>query len=223
MSLRAVLFDAGNTLLFLDYARMARAVGAALGFPLTAAALASHAPEASEAMEQASGNDTERASTYLEALFRFSGVPANRMREVRDCLRDLHRERHLWCSVRERTHEALARLRAAGIRLGIVSNSDGRVEQALTIAGLRDYFDVVVDSALVGVEKPNPVIFQTALDALGVSPEEALYIGDLYEVDVLGARAAGIEAVLLTSAEVQPTHPCRTAASIDELVDHLLP
>lgn len=202
---------------------MARAVGAALGFPLTAAALASHAPEASKAMEQASGNDTERASTYLEALFRFSGVPANRMREVGDCLRDLHRERHLWCSVRERTHEALARLRAAGIRLGIVSNSDGRVEQALTIAGLRDYFEVVVDSALVGVEKPNPVIFQTALDALGVSPEEALYIGDLYEVDVLGARAAGIEAVLLTSTEARPTHPCRTAASIDQLVDDLLP
>ena len=223
MSLRAVLFDAGNTLLFLDYARMARAVGAALGFPLTAAALASHAPEASEAMEQGSGNDTERASTYLEALFRFSGVPANRMREVRDCLRDLHRERHLWCSVRERTHEALARLRAAGIRLGIVSNSDGRVEQALTIAGLRDYFDVVVDSALVGVEKPNPVIFQTALDALGVSPEEALYIGDLYEVDVLGARAAGIEAVLLTSSSPDSERPCRTAGSIDELVDALLP
>ncbi|MDQ3208217.1 MAG: HAD-IA family hydrolase [Gemmatimonadota bacterium] len=223
MSLRAVLFDAGNTLLFLDYPRMARAVGAALGFPLTGALLASHAPEASQAMERASGNDTERASTYLEALFRFSGVPAERMREVRDCLYELHRERHLWCSVRDRTHEALARLRAAGIRLGIVSNSDGRVEQALTVAGLRDYFDVVVDSALVGVEKPNPAIFQTALDALGVAPEEALYIGDLYEVDVLGARAAGIEAVLLTPSSPDPERPCRTAESIDELVDALLP
>jgi putative hydrolase of the HAD superfamily len=202
---------------------MARAVGAALGFPLTGDGLASHAPEASQAMEKSSGNDTERASTYLEALFRFSGVPAERMREVRDCLGELHRERHLWCSVKERTHEALARLRAAGIRLGIVSNSDGRVEQALTIAGLRDYFDVVVDSALVGVEKPNPVIFQTALDALGVAPEEALYIGDLYEVDVLGARAAGIEAVLLTSTSPDSERPCRTAGSIDELVDALLP
>lgn len=221
--LRAVLFDAGNTLLFLDYARMARAVGAALGFPLTAAALASHAPEASEAMEQASGNDTERASTYLEALFRFSGVPAERMREVRDCLAELHRESHLWCSIREKTHEALARLRAAGIRLGIVSNSDGRVEQALTMAGLRDYFDVVVDSGLVGVEKPDPVIFQTALDALGVAPEEALYVGDLYDVDVLGARAAGIEAVLFTPSTPGPGQSCRTAGSIDELVNALLP
>jgi HAD superfamily hydrolase (TIGR01509 family) len=223
LSLRAVLFDAGNTLLFLDYARMARAVGTALGFPLSGDVLASHAPEAAEAMEQASGNDTERSSTYLEALFRFSGVPADRMREVRDCLGALHRERHLWCSVRDRTHEALARLRAAGIRLGIVSNSDGRVEQALTVAGLRDYFDVVIDSGLVGVEKPDPVIFQAALDALGVAPEEALYVGDMYEVDVLGARAAGIEAVLLAPSTPGPGRPCRTAGSIDELVNALLP
>ncbi|MEO8089173.1 MAG: HAD-IA family hydrolase [Gemmatimonadales bacterium] len=222
-TLRAVLFDAGNTLLFLDYARMARAVGAALGFPLTGEGLASHAPEAAQAMERASGDDTERASTYLEALFRFSGVPAERMREVRDCLRELHRERHLWCTVRERTREALARLRAAGIRLGIVSNSDGRVEQALTVAGLRDYFDVVVDSGLVGVEKPDPAIFRTALDALGVAPEEALYVGDLYEVDVLGARAAGIEAVLFTPSRPDPGQSCRTAGSIDELVNVLLP
>ena len=223
MILRAVLFDAGNTLLFLDYARMARAVGIALGFPLTAAALASHAPEASEAMEKASGNDTDRASTYLEALFRFSGVPANRMREVRDCLRDLHRERHLWSSVRERTHEALARLRAAGIRLGIVSNSDGRVEEALAASGLRQYFEVVIDSSVVGVEKPDPAIFQAALEALDISPEEALYVGDLYEVDVVGARAAGIEAVLLTPSGAGSGVSCRTAGSIDELVEALLP
>jgi HAD superfamily hydrolase (TIGR01509 family) len=223
LSLRAVLFDAGNTLLFLDYARMARAVGTALGFPLTGDALASHAPEAAQAMEQASGNDKERASTYLEALFRFSGVPAGRMAEVRDCLAALHRERHLWCSVRDRTQQALGRLKAAGLRLGIVSNSDGRVEEALAASGLRDLFDVVIDSGVVGVEKPDPAIFRAALDALDVRAEEALYVGDLYEVDVIGARAAGIEAVLLTPSSPGPECPCRTAGSIDELVDALLP
>ena len=77
----------------------------------------------------------------------------------------------------------------------MVSNSDGRVEQALAAAGLRHYFDVVIDSALVGVEKPDPRIFHAALEALGVAPEEALYVGDLYDIDVLGARAAGLDAV----------------------------
>ena len=223
MSLRAVLFDAGNTLLFLDYARMAHAVGAALGLPLTGEALAAHAPEAAQAMERTVGNDGERATVYLEALFRSSGVPADRMPEVRDCLGQLHRERHLWCSVRERTVESLERLRAAGLRLGIVSNSDGRVEEALTASGLRDYFDVVIDSGRIGVEKPDPAIFRAALDALDVGPEEALYVGDLYEVDVVGARAAGIEAVLLAPSSPGPDRPCRTAGSIAELVDVLLP
>ena len=220
--LRAVLFDAGNTLVFLDYYRMAEGVGTALGLPLTGEALAAGAIEAANAMERA-GNDQERAAAYLETLFRLGGVPAARMHEVSDCLQRMHRERHLWCSVQDRTHEALGRLKAAGLRLGIVSNSDGRVEQALTAAGLREYFDVVIDSSIVGVEKPDPAIFRAALDALGTAPEEALYVGDLYDVDVLGARAAGMEAVLLTSSRVESDRPCRTAASIHELVNTLLP
>lgn len=202
---------------------MARAVGAALMLPLTGEALAAGATEAADAMERSAGSDGERAEVYLEALFRASGVPPDRMAEVRDCLGRLHSERHLWCSVDERTPESLSRLRAAGLRLGIVSNSDGRVEQALAASGLRDYFDVVIDSSLVGVEKPDPAIFRAALDALGIRPEEALYVGDLYEVDVVGARAAGIEAVLLAPSSPGPGKPCRIAGSIDELVDALLP
>jgi len=217
--LRAVLFDAGNTLLFLDYARMAEAVGDALGLPLTPAGLAQQIPQATHAMEQSAGTDQDRAAAYLEALFLRAGVPSSRIAEVRHCLARLHRERHLWSSVAERSAESLERLRAAGLKLGVVSNSDGRVDEALRAAALREYFDVVIDSALMGVEKPDPRIFQAALDALGVAPHEALYVGDLYHVDVLGARAAGMDAVLLGN-----TAPgdCRQARSIEDLVDQLL-
>ena len=220
--IRAVLFDAGNTLVFLDYDRMALGVGTALGLPLTGEGLAAHAAEAASAMEASTGADRDRAAAYLEALFRLAGVPASRMGDVHECLRRMHGERHLWCSVHEHTHDALARLRAAGLRLGIVSNSDGRVDQALSAAGLREYFDVVIDSSAFGIEKPDPAIFRAALQALDVAPEEALYVGDLYDIDVVGARAAGMEAVLLTSGGEGQTPPCRTAASIDELVDDLL-
>jgi putative hydrolase of the HAD superfamily len=221
-ALRAVLFDAGNTLVFLDYARMAEGVGAALDLPLTAEGLASHAREAARAMESASGNDQERAAAYLEALFRLSGVPPERLGEVGACLTRMHRERHLWCSVQEQTRESLARLRAAGIRLGVVSNSDGRVDQALAAAGLAEYFEVVIDSGQVGYEKPDPRIFQAALDTLGVRPEEAVYVGDLYEVDVIGARAAGLAAVLLTPTGSAPAPGCHIASSLHDLVDVLL-
>jgi HAD superfamily hydrolase (TIGR01509 family) len=221
-ALRAVLFDAGNTLVFLDYARLAEGVGAALGLPLNGEHLSSHASEAARAMEVASGSDQDRAAAYMETLFLLGGVPEGRLAEVRTCLSRMHRERHLWSAVAERSAESLARLRAAGLRLGVVSNSDGRVEEALQAAGLRQYFDTVVDSALVGVEKPDPRIFQAALEALGVAPDEALYVGDLYEIDIVGARAAGIEAVLLGRPKTGPSHPCRTAESVEDLVNELL-
>ena len=53
---------------------------------------------------------------------------------------------------------------------------------------------MVIDSSVFGIEKPDPAIFRAALEALNVAPEEALYVGDLYDVDVVGARAAGMEA-----------------------------
>jgi HAD superfamily hydrolase (TIGR01549 family) len=199
---------------------MASGVSRALGVPLTGAELASHAASAARAMER-SGTDQERATAYLEALFLLGGVPRDRLAEVRTCLAQMHAEQHLWSAVSESTPRALARLKAAGLALGVVSNSEGRVEEALLAAGLRQYFDVVVDSALVGIEKPDPRIFQAALQALGVSPDETLYVGDLYEVDVIGARAAGIEPVLV-GAVPSSAPACRTTSSIGELTDTLL-
>jgi HAD superfamily hydrolase (TIGR01509 family) len=181
---------------------MAVGVSTALGLSLTGAGLASHASEAARAMERAE-TDQERATAYLEALFLLGGIPADRLGEVRTCLARMHEERHLWSSVPESTRTALARLKAAGLLLGVVSNSEGRVEEALEAAGLRDYFDVVVDSGVLGIEKPDPRIFQAALQALRVAPEEALYVGDLYEVDVLGAQSAGIEAVLVSACSIE--------------------
>ncbi|HEY9015487.1 MAG TPA: HAD-IA family hydrolase [Gemmatimonadales bacterium] len=219
--LRAVLFDAGNTLVFLDYVRLAEGVGAALGLPLTSEGLTRHISAATQAMEQSRGTDRARATAYLEALFQLGGVPSSRLPEVHACLSRMHRERNLWSSVAPGVKESLQRLRSAGLRLGVVSNSDGRVEEALRAAGLREYFDAVIDSTLVGVEKPDPRIFQAALESLGVAPEEALYVGDLYEVDVLGARAAGMEAVLLGSDTADQVR-CRTTASIEDLVTQIL-
>jgi putative hydrolase of the HAD superfamily len=154
-------------------------------------------------------------------LFTGAGVPAARMGEVAHCLQRLHEEWHLWSRTAPGTLDALDRLRAAGLRLAVVSNSDGRVEEALEAAGLRDRFEVVLDSALVGVEKPDPAIFRAALAALGVAPAEALYVGDLYEVDVVGARAAGMQAALLATGET-PGADCRRFESLVALADDLL-
>ena len=222
MPLRAVLFDAGNTLLFLDYSRMAAAIGSALGLPLTGPALAAAAPAAARSMELARVTDRERAVAYLETLFLEAGIPEARLPEVHELLTRMHAEQHLWSGIAADAHDALTRLRGAGFKLGIVSNSDGRVEEALVVAGLRSYFDVVVDSSLAGVEKPDPAIFRAALEALGVKPAEALYVGDLYEVDVLGANAAGIPAILLVPSAAPRPLGCAAVGSLRALADDLL-
>jgi putative hydrolase of the HAD superfamily len=219
---KAVLFDAGNTLLFLDYERLAGAVGAATGRPLTGPQLAAQAKPAALALERADTTDRQRATVYLETLFLLAGVPADQLAVVRDTLLQLHKERHLWSGHDSATPAALERLRAAGIRLGVVSNSDGRADEALMAAGLRDNFEVVIDSQLVGIEKPDPRIFHLALDRMGVQPADALYVGDIYEVDVVGARRAGMPVVLLDPLSNHEGRDVTAVRSIAELAERLL-
>jgi putative hydrolase of the HAD superfamily len=88
-------------------------------------------------------------------------------------------------------------VREAGLGAGVISNSNGSARRILQSLGLARYLDFVLDSAEVGVEKPDPRIFRLALERAGVRPPEAVYVGDLYSVDVLGARGVGMPAILL--------------------------
>ena len=222
MSLKAVLFDAGNTLLFLDYPRLAPEIEKVAGVPLTAEALARQAKPAAQTLERGGASDRERASHYLETLFLLAGVPPSRMESVRNRLLELHLERHLWSRLAPGTEIELHRLRSAGLRLGVISNSDGRVDEALQAAGLRGLFEVVIDSQLVGFEKPDPRIFHEALNRMGLRPAEAMYVGDIYEVDVVGARRAGLEVVLLDPLRNHERRDARTAANVAEVVELVL-
>jgi putative hydrolase of the HAD superfamily len=93
--------------------------------------------------------------------------------------------------------EALVALRGAGIKLAVVSNSDGSIEGGLAARGLRDHFDEIFDSHFIGYEKPDARIFHHALEACCADPAKTLHVGDLYSADVVGARAAGVHPILL--------------------------
>ena len=101
---------------------------------------------------------------------------------------------------------------------GVISNSNGTVRSVLTAAGLAGALDFVIDSGAVGVEKPDPRIFALGLAEAGVSAGEAVYIGDLYSVDVLGARRAGIEAILLDPRRHWGPRDCRLARTLADAV-----
>jgi putative hydrolase of the HAD superfamily len=95
--------------------------------------------------------------------------------------------------------DGLRTIAGTGRRLAIVSNSDGTVEQRLREWGVCQVgpgegveVDIVVDSAAVGVAKPDPAIFDFALSATGASPVDTVHVGDSVRMDVGGARAAGI-------------------------------
>jgi putative hydrolase of the HAD superfamily len=92
---------------------------------------------------------------------------------------------------------ALGTLRALGIRAAVVSNWDCSLGGLLAELGLGGLLDAVVTSAETGVRKPDPRIFRAALDAVQCPPERAILVGDSLEVDVAGARAAGIRSVLI--------------------------
>jgi len=110
------------------------------------------------------------------------------------------------------------RLLAMGLRLGVVSNGPTTVLDMLSQAGLRRYFEVVVTSQAAGIEKPDPRIFGVALDTMGVSAREALFVGDIYEIDVLGARAAGLMGVLIDRGGASSERDCPVIRTLQGLI-----
>jgi putative hydrolase of the HAD superfamily len=114
--------------------------------------------------------------------------------------------------------DVLARLRAAGARLAVVSNWDVSLHDVLERTKLRALVDAVVISAELGVAKPDPAIFRAALERLGAAADGAVHVGDSLEHDVAGARAAGLEAVLVARNGAAAPEGVRTVASLAELV-----
>jgi len=116
------------------------------------------------------------------------------------------------------TADALSALSADGHRLAVVSNWDYSLVDTLAQLGILERFDVVVDSASGPGSKPEPEIFLEALNRLGVTPERAVHCGDVPGIDGLGARRAGMEAVVLNRAGVHlNSWSSPTIDSLDQL------
>ena len=150
-----------------------------------------------DSTDGATGTEAHLWREYFGTIFSACGAEGETAEAVGREVRRMHATDHLWTGVDEATPAALERLRRAGYRLGVVSNADGRVPALLEGLGLGHHFDVVIDSGRVGMEKPDPRIFELAVEALDLPAEACLYAGDLYPVDVVGARRAGLEAVLV--------------------------
>lgn len=220
----AVLLDSGGVLMLPDPDRMRAALGS-LG--------ADADDEDCRRAHYASMREVDRLgkadwAAVDRVLAREAGVPEERVDDSIPLLDDVYL-RQPWIPI-EGAAEALVDLQAAGFALAIVSNASGTMEQMLAdhricSVGGEEHADVaiVVDSDVVGVEKPDPKIFSFALDALGLPPERCIYVGDTVHFDVNGARAAGLRPVHLDPYGFcdEDDHP--HIRSLSELTEALIP
>jgi putative hydrolase of the HAD superfamily len=215
----AVLLDAGGVLLDLDYAFLARLVRARrVEASLEDLARAeSLARTAIDRRVREGGRVGDAWRDYFRILLAQVGTPAAEVEGIIDLLWEAHQRSGLWTAAIEGAVATVRALREAGYRLGVVSNAEGRVARDLDHAGYASLFETVVDSFLVGVEKPDPAIFGIALERMGLAPETTLYLGDVPAVDVAGARAAGLTAVLLDRHDLYVDVDVPRLRSITEL------
>ncbi len=116
----------------------------------------------------------------------------------------------------------LARLKERGLGLGIISNFDSRLYRILDGLGLAPYFDSITISSEAGYAKPSPELFRAAMSKHSVTAAEALHVGDSERLDVGGAAAAGIAAVLIEHGRrpaVEINGRCATVASLASVLE----
>ena len=221
-TLDTLFLDAGGVLVNPNWERVAAVLGRH-GLTVAATALAAAEPGAKHALDVprhvAGSSDQTRVGAYWELVLARAGVRADRVRLAAPWaeLEQYHRTANLWETVPAEVPAALARLRGLGLRLVVVSNANGTLAAKLDRLDLARHFDAILDSHVVGFEKPDPRIFAAALARAGTTAARALHVGDLYEVDVVGARAAGIRGVLLDAADLYAGRDCPRVASLTAL------
>jgi putative hydrolase of the HAD superfamily len=222
--IKHVFFDAGNTLVYPNFALVSEKL-AALGARVAPADLERGEQRARYEIDDAhiirTSTDGSRWVLYFETIFRHCGVtdPAL-VRSVLDELQRIHKVSNLWEVVPPDVPVALEGLKSR-VRMSVISNANGTVREKLRRVGLLGFFETVLDSHEEGVEKPDPRIFRNALERTGTKVEEALYVGDIYHIDVIGARAAGMDVVLLDPADLHGDKDVRRIAGLGALLSSI--
>jgi len=221
--LRGVFFDAGNTILFPDYyiyRDICEALGVDVGIDEIVRAEAGARSAFDRSVAESPGAEVHGFwPIYYTPFFELLRLPDESIPDAIEMTRVANdTDLGIWCEPVEGLNGTLDDLAARGLKVGVISNSDGKVEWRLEELGIRDRFDFVIDSAIVGVSKPDRRIFQNALDQSSLSGPEAIYVGDYYEVDVRGARAAGMIPVLFDPVEAYPDPDCEVISRFRDIV-----
>lgn len=225
MPIQTVFLDAGGVLVNPNWSRVSETL-ARHGVAAGADVLARAEPRAKKRIDTGETvrvtNDRQRGWTYFNLVLTEAGIPLSEATAA--ALAELHvyhEQFNLWETVPDEVLPALAALRASGFQLVVVSNANGVLHRAFDRLGLTSAVDMIVDSFVEGVEKPDPRFFRIALERAGAHADTTIHVGDFYHVDVAGARAAGIMPALFDVAGLYPECDCLRVRSLGELVTAL--
>lgn len=223
--LDTVFLDAGGVLLFPNWTRIQTAL-AAQGVHVTAGEIARAEPRARKQLDDqrtiGTTTDASRGWLFFDLILEHAGVPQSPATAAALAeLHAYHQANNLWEFVPDGVRPALSALRDRGLTLVVVSNANGTLRRHMDRIGLASHVDIVIDSQDEGVEKPDPRLFQIALERAGARPESTIHVGDLYQVDVVGARAAGLRGVLLDETGLHSDADCDRVGSLAELVERV--
>ncbi|HUH98855.1 MAG TPA: HAD family hydrolase [Anaerolineales bacterium] len=210
-SIRVVIFDLGDTLLYDKdpWPWFFRQADLALLKELRSAGL--HVEPASlfrghrgllSLYYDRRGDDTEEETTavLLRQLLTEQGHPNVRNEVIASALRAMYAVTQSNWFPEEDAIPTLQSLKERGFRLGLISNAadDENTQSLIDKGGFRPYLEFIISSAAVGKRKPHPVIFQSALDHFQVQADQIVMVGDLLETDILGAHQMGMKGIWIT-------------------------
>ena len=225
MPLETVFLDAGGVLLFPNWNRISEAL-ARQGVDVAPDVLARAEPHARRILDDqqvvGTTTDASRGWLFFDLILEKAGIdPSAATNAALAELHTYHTANNLWEFVPEGVYPALAALREMGLKLAVVSNANGTLCAHLARIGLDRYVDCVLDSSDEKVEKPDPRLFEIALERSDARRESTIHVGDLYNIDVVGARNAGLRGVLLDQADLRPDADCPRVQSLAELVGRI--
>jgi HAD superfamily hydrolase (TIGR01509 family) len=211
---RTIFFDVGNTLLFPNRQRILAPLPANLHPSLSQW----------QALERKTKGEFDRGMQggRVDHSFwwTFHTYLLQEANALSDGLRDeLVRNTQLsanWDQILPGTRESLERI-GRKHAIAVISNADGKIDAVLGRCGICDCFQTITDSGVIGQEKPHPAIFQAALETMQAQAADSLYVGDVYSVDYVGARNAGMDAILFDVAGSYRERNLPRVESLEEL------
>lgn len=225
MALETVFLDAGGVLVHPNWTRVAAALERH-GIHVDPNVLASAEPIAKRRLDVDrtidATNDASRGWLYFNLVLEAAAIARSDATDAAlSELHAFHMTSNLWEHVPPHVPGVLGALRDRGLRLVVVSNANGTLRRHFSRLGLDGYFTSILDSQEIGFEKPDPRLFEKALTMSGAEAASTIHVGDLYEVDVVGARAAGLRPVLLDERGLYDGVDCERIRSLPELVDRI--